>query len=103
MRLTDQQLAEFDDQGYLTIGFAGHQPALADWYSNAGSMYLASLSLLALDALTLCLLLLLGQDELHPLQTHSNATCVDTSYAAEPSKYQLHSSQQKHSSATCID
>ena len=38
----------FDDQGYLTIGFAGHQPALADWYSNAGSMYLASLSLLAL-------------------------------------------------------
>ena len=38
----------FDDKGYLTIGFAGHQPALADWYSNAGSMYLASLSLLAL-------------------------------------------------------
>jgi hypothetical protein len=38
----------FDDKGYLTIGFAGHQPSLADWYSNAGSMYLASLSLLAL-------------------------------------------------------
>jgi hypothetical protein len=38
----------FDDKGYLTIGFAGHQPALADWYSNAGSMYLASLSFLAL-------------------------------------------------------
>ncbi|MDO6415795.1 DUF2264 domain-containing protein [Sphingomonas sp. BIUV-7] len=38
----------FDDKGYLTIGFAGHQPTLADWYSNAGSMYLASLSLLAL-------------------------------------------------------
>lgn len=38
----------FDDKGYLTIGFAGHQPALADWYSNAGSMYLASLSLIAL-------------------------------------------------------
>ncbi|PZU07984.1 DUF2264 domain-containing protein [Sphingomonas sp.] len=38
----------FDEQGYLTIGFAGHQPTLADWYSNAGSMYLASLSLLAL-------------------------------------------------------
>jgi hypothetical protein len=38
----------FDEKGYLTIGFAGHQPALADWYSNAGSMYLSSLSLLAL-------------------------------------------------------
>jgi len=38
----------FDDKGYLTIGFCGHQPTLADWYSNAGSMYLASLSLLAL-------------------------------------------------------
>lgn len=38
----------FDDKGYLTIGFCGHQPTLADWYSNAGSMYLTSLSLLAL-------------------------------------------------------
>lgn len=38
----------FDDSGFLTIGFCGHQPALADSYSNAGSMYLASLSLLAL-------------------------------------------------------
>jgi hypothetical protein len=38
----------FDHKGYLTIGFCGHQPTLADWYSNAGSMYLASLSLLAL-------------------------------------------------------
>lgn len=38
----------FDAQGYLTIGFCGHQPTLGDWYSNAGSMYLASLSLLAL-------------------------------------------------------
>jgi hypothetical protein len=40
--------SNFDAQGYLTIGFCGHQPSLADWYSNAGSMYLASLSLLAL-------------------------------------------------------
>lgn len=38
----------FDANGYLTIGFTGHQPALADWYSSAGSMYLASESLLAL-------------------------------------------------------
>ena len=38
----------FDAKGYLTIGFTGHQPALADWYSNAGSMYLAAESLVAL-------------------------------------------------------
>ena len=38
----------FDAKGYLTIGFTGHQPGIADWYSNAGSMYLAAESLLAL-------------------------------------------------------
>lgn len=38
----------FDAQGFMTLGFAGHQPDLADPYSNAGSMYLASVSLLAL-------------------------------------------------------
>jgi hypothetical protein len=40
--------SNFDAKGYLTIGFTGHQPKLADWYSNAGSMYLAAESLLAL-------------------------------------------------------
>ncbi|TCP31835.1 hypothetical protein EV292_10914 [Sphingomonas sp. BK235] len=38
----------FDAGGFLTIGFAGHQPALGDAYSNAGSMYIAAESLLAL-------------------------------------------------------
>lgn len=38
----------FNKEGYLTIGFAGHQPSLGDIYSNAGSMYIASESLLAL-------------------------------------------------------
>ncbi len=38
----------FTDDGYLTIGFRGHQPELGDWYSNNGSMYIASSSLLAL-------------------------------------------------------
>ncbi|WP_140985942.1 DUF2264 domain-containing protein [Asticcacaulis tiandongensis] len=36
------------DEGYLTIGFAGHQPALGDWYSNNGSMYITASSFLAL-------------------------------------------------------
>ncbi|WP_306395455.1 DUF2264 domain-containing protein [Telluria beijingensis] len=38
----------FTKDGYLTIGFAGHQPELGDWYSNNGSMYIASASFLAL-------------------------------------------------------
>jgi hypothetical protein len=38
----------FDAQGFLTLGFTGHQPGLADWYSNAGSMYIVSESLIAL-------------------------------------------------------
>ena len=38
----------FTDGGFLTIGFRGHQPELGDWYSNNGSMYIASNSLLAL-------------------------------------------------------
>lgn len=38
----------FTNDGWLTLGFAGHQPDMADYYSNAGSMYLASLGFLAL-------------------------------------------------------
>jgi hypothetical protein len=40
--------SNFDTQGYLTIGFTGHLPGLGDWYSNSGSMYIASESLIAL-------------------------------------------------------
>lgn len=40
--------SNFDSNGYLTIGFARAQPTLGDVYSNAGSMYIASESLLAL-------------------------------------------------------
>ena len=38
----------FDGQGWLTLGFAGHQPNIADYYSNAGSMYICSLGFNAL-------------------------------------------------------
>jgi hypothetical protein len=38
----------FTQDGFLTIGFVGHQPSLGDWYSNNGSMYIASESFLAL-------------------------------------------------------
>lgn len=32
----------FNEGGFLQLGFAGHQPNLADWYTNNGSMYLTS-------------------------------------------------------------
>jgi len=32
----------FNEGGFLQLGFAGHQPGLADWYTNNGSMYLTS-------------------------------------------------------------
>jgi hypothetical protein len=38
----------FDDQGWLTIGFAGHQPALGEAYISTGSCYLCSAAWLPL-------------------------------------------------------
>lgn len=38
----------FNESGFLTIGFAGHQSELGDWYSNNGSMYITSESFLPL-------------------------------------------------------
>ncbi len=32
----------FNEGGFLQLGFVGHQTDLADWYSNNGSMYLTS-------------------------------------------------------------
>ncbi|BBB62412.1 hypothetical protein UNDKW_4139 [Undibacterium sp. KW1] len=40
--------SNFTSDGFLTIGFVGHQPELGDWYSNNGSMYLASEGFLSL-------------------------------------------------------
>jgi hypothetical protein len=38
----------FDKQGWLTLGYAGHQPNIAEGYSNTGSMYITSLVFLPL-------------------------------------------------------
>ena len=38
----------FNEGGFLTIGFAGRQPNIADWYTNNGSLYLTSLAFLPL-------------------------------------------------------
>ena len=46
-RMYDQQ-NNYNEGGYLTIGFCGHQPDVADWYTNNGSLYMTSLSLMPL-------------------------------------------------------
>lgn len=33
----------FDSKGYLLLGFAGHQPGLANYYTDNGSLYMTSL------------------------------------------------------------
>ena len=38
----------YNDAGYLTIGFCGSQPETADWYTNNGSLYMASLAFMPL-------------------------------------------------------
>jgi len=38
----------FNEKGFLQLGFAGHQPDLADWYTNNGSLYLTSFGFLPL-------------------------------------------------------
>lgn len=38
----------FNEGGFLTIGFAGRQPNVADWYTNNGSLYMTSLAFLPL-------------------------------------------------------
>lgn len=38
----------FTQKVFLQLGFAGHQPKLADWYTNNGSLYLTSLAFLPL-------------------------------------------------------
>lgn len=38
----------FNEGGYLTIGFSGRQPNIADWYTNNGSLYMTSLAFIPL-------------------------------------------------------
>ena len=38
----------FNKQGFLTIGFLGNHPNVADWYTNNGSLYMTSLAFLPL-------------------------------------------------------
>ncbi len=38
----------FNEKGYLTIGFCGRQPNVADWYTNNGSLYMTTLAFMPL-------------------------------------------------------
>ncbi len=38
----------YNEKGFLNIGFCGHQPNVADWYTNNGSEYMASLTFMPL-------------------------------------------------------
>ena len=46
-RMFDHQ-QNYNEAGYLTIGFCGHQPETADWYTNNGSLYMMSLCFMPL-------------------------------------------------------
>ena len=46
-RMFDAQ-ENFNDAGYLTIGFCGSQPDVADWYTNNGSLYMTSMAFMPL-------------------------------------------------------
>ena len=38
----------FNERGYLSIGFCGKQPGVADWYTNNGSLYMTTLAFMPL-------------------------------------------------------
>ncbi len=46
-RMMDQQ-DNYNEAGYLTIGFCGKQASVADWYTNNGSLYMCSLCFMPL-------------------------------------------------------
>ena len=46
-RMFDTQ-NNFNNGGYLTIGFCGSQPGTADWYTDNGSLYMTSLCFMPL-------------------------------------------------------
>lgn len=42
------QCNNFDDKGWLVLGFCGSQPSIADYYTSTGSLYMATLGFLPL-------------------------------------------------------
>jgi hypothetical protein len=48
IRRMTEAAGTFDPQGWLTIGFCGHQPSIGEGYISTGSLYLCSVGLLPL-------------------------------------------------------
>ena len=48
MRRMVEAPGTFDGKGWLTIGFAGHQPSIGESYISTGSLYLCSAAWLPL-------------------------------------------------------
>jgi hypothetical protein len=48
MRRSLDAAGTFDDQGWLRIGFCGHQPGVGEGYISTGSLYLCAVGLLPL-------------------------------------------------------
>jgi hypothetical protein len=48
IRKTLEAPGTFDSDGWLTIGFCGHQPGVGETYISTGSLYLCSLAMLPL-------------------------------------------------------
>lgn len=48
IRRTIEAPGTFDNQGWLRVGFCGHQPSLGESYISTGSLYLCSVGLLPL-------------------------------------------------------
>lgn len=64
----------FNEKGYLTIGFAGRQPNVADWYTNNGSLYMTSLAFMPL-----------GLPASHPFWTDATHPCTQQkAWTGEP-------------------
>lgn len=44
----DKNKSNFNSDGFLTIGFVGNHPNVADWYTNNGSLYMTTLAFMPL-------------------------------------------------------
>jgi hypothetical protein len=48
MKKMSQAPGTFDENGWLQIGFCGHQPSIGEYYVSTGSLYLCSVGMLPL-------------------------------------------------------
>lgn len=70
----------FDANGWLILGFCGHQPGIADYYTSTGSLYMA----------TLCFLPL-GLSANHPFWTSPTADWTSKkAWSSQPFKKDYH-------------